>query len=137
MQTEYHNHVTSVGVGDTFESATIEDGTINVGDVVVWEDPDVHFHDESVLTSLFVAFVDKIYEVDYSSKNESELELGISAPVGRVAIDNNLRVLSGKEIYMFRDKADAKFVDRFLNSKYEKYMNIEWTRNGDFRVSGE
>jgi hypothetical protein len=30
-----------------------------------------------------------------------------------------------------------KFVDRFLNSEYEKYMNIEWTRNGDVRVSGE
>ena len=138
MQTEYHNYIRTVGVGNVYESATIEEGTIHVGDVVVWEDPDAHIYDESVLTSLFVGFVEKIYEVDYSIERERTLlEFGTSFSVGRVSIDNNLRVLSGEEIYLCRDKADAKFMDRFLSSNYESYMNIQWTRSGDVRVSGE
>jgi len=138
MQAEYHNHVQSVGIGNVYESVTIEEGTIHQGDVVVWEDPDAHFRDESVLTSLFIGFVEDIYEVDCSIERERTLlEFGTSFSVGRVSIDNNLRVLSGEEIYICRDKADAKFMDRFLSSDYERYMNIQWTRNGDVRVSGE
>ena len=137
MKPEYHNKTGEVPVGEKYESVTIEEGTINIGDVVVWEDPDAHFYDETILTSLFVGTVENIYGIDYSFEDERELELGISAGVGRISIDSNLRVLSGEEIYMFHDKADVKFVDRFLNSNYKKYMQIEWTRSGDCRVSGE
>lgn len=130
MNPEYHGQIGEVPVGKTYKSVTIEEGTVSVWDIVVWEDPDAPFHDEKITTSLFVGFVKRIYKRD-------EPELGTSCPLGRIAIDQHVKALSGKEIHLNRDGASMKFVDRFLSSQYEIYMNIEWTRNGDFRVSGE
>lgn len=129
-ETEYHNQIGEVRVGETYESVTIEEGTINKGDIVVWSDPDCAYHSEDVMTSLFIGRVDKVYKRD-------EPELGVSCPIGRISIDRNLKVVSGEEIYRDIDGGTMKFVDRFLSSEYEKYMNVQWTRNGDFRVSGE
>jgi len=130
MSAEYHNQIGEVPVGKLYESVTIEGGTINKGDVVVWSDPDCAYHSEEVMTSLFVGFVEKVYERD-------EPELGVTTPLGRLEVDNNMKAISGEEIRRDLDGSSMKFVDRFLNSEYEKYMNVQWTRNGDFKVSGE
>lgn len=130
----YINKIDTVPVGDKYQAVEIDKGTIEVGDIVVWSDPDCHYHDESVSESLFIGFVESIYKMD---RDDSEPQLGTSFPLGRISIDHHLKAVSGEEIYLNRDGASAQFVDRFLNSEYEKYMNVEWTRNGDFRVSGE
>jgi hypothetical protein len=128
---EYINQRGEVPVGETYKSVNIPNvGTIMQGDIVVWSDPDCHYHDDSVLDSLFIGTVEKVYKRD-------EPELGTSLPLGRLAVDRNMKAISGRKINRNIDGASMKFVDRFLNSEYEKYMNIEWTRNGDVRVSGE
>jgi hypothetical protein len=131
QEPEYLNQIGEVPVGETYESVKIPNvGTIMQGDIVVWSDPDCHYHDESVMESLYIGTVNKVYKRD-------EPELGTSLPVGRLSIDQNMKAISGLRINRNIDGASAKFVDQFLNSEYEKYMNIEWTRSGDVRVSGE
>jgi hypothetical protein len=131
QEPEYLNQIGEVPVGETYESVKIPNvGTIMQGDIVVWSDPDCHYHDESVMESLYIGTVNKVYKRD-------EPELGTSLPVGRLSIDQNMKAISGLRINRNIDGASAKFVDQFLNSDHEKYMNIEWTRSGDVRVSGE
>lgn len=136
--TEYHNQIGKVPIGDVYEGVTVDIGTISKGDVIVWEDPDIpSYHDENVHTSLFVGFVEKVYEFNSGNEHrDSDPQLGVSCPLGRLSIDNNLKAISGMQIY-HGDKADMKFVDRFLNSNYDKYMNVEYTMSGDIQVSGE
>jgi len=130
-ETEYFDQIGKVPVGEIYESVNVpEVGTIKKGDIVVWSDPDCHFHDESVKESLFVGTVNKVYK-------RKEPELDTTIPVCRLSIDRNLKAVSGLRINRDTDGASMKFVDRFMNSDYEKYMNIEWTRSGDVRVSGE
>jgi hypothetical protein len=131
QEPEYLNQIGEVPVGETYESVKIPNvGTIMQGDIVVWSDPDCHYHDESVMESLYIGTVNKVYKRD-------EPELGTSLPVGRLPVDRNMKAISGLRINRNIDGASAKFVDQFLNSDHEKYMNIEWTRSGDVRVSGE
>jgi len=137
--TEYHNKIDECPIGDIYESVDTERGTIQKNDLVVWSDPDCHYHDENVQTSLFIGFVEKVYKVTGRHDNyDTKPELGTSMPLGRIPIDRNLTAISGKEIYDYIDghKCDMKFIDRFLNSQYENYMNIEYTLSGSHRVSG-
>ena len=124
----------TVPVGDIYESVSIDEGIVNVGDVIVWEDPDATHHDESILTTLFVGVVEKVYHMNYDHR---DVELGTSCPVGRLAIDNHMKVISGEEIYRNIDGASDKFVNQFLNSGYEKYMQIDYTMDGDCEITGE
>ena len=131
--TEYHNQIGFVPVGDVYESVTTDRGVINRGDIVVWSDPDCHYQDENVHTSLFIGYVNKVY------KRPDGPELGLSCPLGRVSIDRNLTAISGKQAYDYVDghECDMKFIDRFLNSDYKEYMNVEYMNSGSTRVSGE
>ena len=131
--TEYYNQIGKVPVGEVYESVKTDRGVINKGDLVVWSDPDSMSHNESVTDSLFIGFVEKVY------KRPNGPELGLSCPLGRISIDRHLTAISGMQIYDYTDghKCDMKFIDRFLNSDYEDYMNVEYTLSGDIRVSGE
>jgi len=139
MNPEYHNYIDTVPIGEKYESVTIEQGTINLGDILVWEDPDAGHDDETVTISLYVAPIEAIYR--FTGKNddrEAQLEFGIPAGVGRIDM-RYICAISGKEIQYQQSghKCDVKFIDRFLSSDYDRYMNIEWTRSSDCRVSGE
>jgi len=138
MKPEYHNQVETVRVGEKYESVTIKEGTISLGDILVYEDVDAGYYDESVSTSLYVAPIKSIYRLTGTSNGyEPQLEFGITAGVGRVDM-SQIRAISGKEIYYYQDghKCDMKFIDRFLSSDYKTHMNIQWTRDGDHIVSG-
>lgn len=139
--TKYHNKTGKVPIGEVYEGVTVDIGTISKGDVIVWEDPDTpSYHDENVETSLFIGFVEKIYKfMGKNNDRDPEPQLGVSCPLGRIPIDNYVRAISGMQIYHYENghECDMKFVDRFLNSNYENYMQVEYTMSGDIQVSGE
>lgn len=138
MEPEYHNQIDTVPIGEKYESVTIKEGTINLNDILVWEDPDAGHRDETVRTSLYVGSIREIYRFTGRNDNRSRLEFGITAPLGRIDM-KYIRAISGEDIYYYQDghEHDMKFIDRLLSSNYDKYMNIQWTRSGDCRVSGE
>lgn len=136
--TKYHNQTGTVPIGETYESVTIpEIGTIQTGDMIVWSDPDHYYHNEDSTCSLFIGSITTIYKFTGKTIDRKPVpEISTSCPLGRLSFDRHLKAINGKEV-TDGHKCDMKFIDRFLSSECDKYMNIEYTRSGDIRVSGE
>ena len=62
MEPEYHNRIGTVSIGEKYESVTIEQGTISLGDILACEGPDNRYHRERVTSSIYVAPVEAIYQ---------------------------------------------------------------------------
>jgi len=90
-QSNFHNHVSTVGIGDKYES--YDDGEISVaiGDFVVWEDPDVGAHSDGCelwMRHEFVCRVTEVYLFNPSYSDGIEAQIGVSAPLGRLDVDD-------------------------------------------------
>jgi len=138
MHVNYKEHVNSSSFVSgteyrTFKKAEIPQGTIQMGDIVVWKDPDVSYNNEDYTQQLFIGEVKRIYDIE-----DRDMEISISAPIGRISMQN-ITAISGREIYYYRDghKCDMKFVDQFLNSDYHKYMSVAWTYEDEFVKDGK
>ena len=139
MNVEYENLISSGKfVSGTkrslYEKAKTPHGTIQAGDIVVWNDPDTpSYHNENYTQQLFIGKVKHCFDIE-----GSELELSTSMPIGRIDMDN-ITFISGMDIRYYPDghQCDSKFIDQFMNSNYNKWMSVAWTFDGDFVKDGE
>lgn len=116
-----------------YEKAKTPHGTIQKGDIVVWQDPDIPYHEENYTSQLFIGKVKKLFDIE-----DQELEMSTTMPLGRIDMDH-ITFISGKDIRYHSNghESDSKFIDQFLNSNYEKYMCVAWTFGGKFIKEGE
>ena len=116
-----------------YEKAKTPYGTIQKGDFVVWDDPDVSYHNENYTQQLFIGKVKKCFDIE-----GSDLQLSTTMPIGRIDMDH-ITFISGMDIRYYRDgnKCDSKFIDQFMNSNYNNWMSVAWTFDGDFVKDGK
>ena len=78
----------SVGVGSTFDSYEQDGQTVEVGDIVFFNDPDAGMHHQDCpfkLDEMFVSYIKKIYAVDYSWRDKDPVaEVSGGGPLGRI-----------------------------------------------------
>jgi hypothetical protein len=121
-----------VGVG--YKGDGYDDGDIEIspGDVAVFQDPDAGHHAggcEFIHRSVFVGYVESVYAVDYSYEDDYSVEIGVTAPLGRLSVGDKYTaiitedgVIGGDSISSPRQEA-ARLVD---NDSYEKYYQENW-----------
>lgn len=134
-----------VGVGYAFsgESAAFDDGEIRVevGDVVVFDDPDAGMHageDRDIINDVFVGFVKKLYAVNYDWEDGFSVEVGTTAPLGRLSVDDSHTAIIAEDGKVGGGPADARdMASRLVDGDYEKYVRYTSHIKHDPEITGE
>lgn len=120
----FENLRSTVPVGRKYERYDGDMGTVEVGDIVVWEDPDAGMHVgecELISSSEYIAKVTDVYAFDADYTEGVEVEIGVSAPFGRLPLSDVY--VCGRD-----DPSDwrASRADMLLSSEYDEWVNYEY-----------
>jgi len=146
------NQQGSVPVGDTFAEYDGEEGSVAVGDMVYFDDPDAGMHVQQcplVMSHEFIGYVDTVYAFNPDYRDGIEVQVGCTAPLGRLSIDDVYTVVvptdgvigaRGHPLYdkiTGRRRGAAETLAKRLHdsNEYSKYYEEE--RHGGIAAVGE
>lgn len=121
-----------VGVGYKFDGYDDGDIEISPEDVVVFEDPDAGMHVggcEFIHRSVYVGYVECVYAVDYSFKDHYAVEVGVTAPLGRLSVGDRHTAIITEDGIIGGDSVSAPSRDasRLVdNDDYDNYYHERW-----------